>query len=49
MEAQQQCAAAERKALVVRLTKAQSEAEALRGQADQNGSDMQSRDMVIHF
>ena len=47
MEAQQQSAAAERKALEERLTKARSEAEALRSQVDQNGSAMQSRDMVI--
>ena len=47
MEAQQQSAAAERKALEERLTKAQSEAEALRSQADRYGSAMQSRDMVI--
>ena len=47
MEAQQQYAAAEMKALEMRLTKAQSEAEALRSQADQNGSAVQSRDMVI--
>lgn len=46
MEAQQQSAGAETKALEEELTKARSEANALRSQGEQTGGAMQARDKV---
>lgn len=46
MEAQQQCAAAEKAALEKRLAEADTEAQQLRSQADHQGNSVQAKDMV---